>query len=106
MMQFELMPRDGRTSFYGKAIVNRYSIGMQVLKSYNTNVCYYNENTCEFVKTWGDYSATTLRHVNAFRENLGLRKINKKDWLGLPCGEDCELSAMIADYNANYKGGA
>lgn len=91
MTQFELMPHDGRKSFYGKAIVKRYSIGLQVLKSYGTCVCCYNENTGDFIRIYDDYSVTTLRHINAFRENVGLPRISKKEWLSLPCGKDNEL---------------
>ena len=53
------------------------------LQSYDTVVCYIVKKSGEFVRTWGDYSATTMKHINTFRESHGLKGLNKKQWLAL-----------------------
>ena len=35
---YELMPTNGRKSFYGKAIIKQFTGGSEVLQSYNTDV--------------------------------------------------------------------
>lgn len=52
------------------------------LQSYNTIVCAFNDST-GFTKLWDGYSATTQKHINAFREKFGLDRINKAQWLAL-----------------------
>lgn len=52
-------------SFYGKAHVITLDDGTRVLRSYATDVCYVTPSG-EFVRTWGGYSVTTMRHVNSF----------------------------------------
>lgn len=61
----ELIPTDGRKSFYGKAVVKSQG-DVLTLRSYSTNVCTYNTATGEFKRLWSGYSATSMRHVNAF----------------------------------------
>ena len=68
-----LLPRDGRKSFYGKAIVRTYDDGTDVLRSYSTDVISRKADGT-LVRHWGDWSATTGRHVAAF---CG---INKAAW--------------------------
>jgi len=69
-------------SFYGKAHVMR--LGSKYwLKSYDTVVCTYDEETCEFERTWSGYSVTTMRHVNAFCNLFGLPRMSKAEWLRL-----------------------
>ena len=51
-----------------------------VLRSYNTDVAYFDHDG-KFHKTWDDYSATTLKHVNLFREKRGLAPMNKREWI-------------------------
>lgn len=61
----ELVPVDGRKSFYGKANVLWYNTGKKVLLSYGTPVLERNPNG-HYVRLWGGWSATTGRHIKAF----------------------------------------
>ena len=74
-------------SFYGKAKVSicMDNAGKRVvyLLSYDTVVAMVRYD--HFYRLWSEWSATTAKHVNAFRAVFGLPKINKKDWLNLPC---------------------
>lgn len=75
---FELQPLyDGRKSFYGKALVERWDTenGMQlVLRSYGTVVAKVTPITstgtypaiCDVAVNMDELSATTLRHVKEF----------------------------------------
>lgn len=57
------------------------------LYSYETLVCVaiYNNGSWKFYRTWDEYSATTMKHVNIFRKRiLGCDPITKKQWLGMP----------------------
>lgn len=78
---FDLRPIDGRKSFYGKAKVLKRN-GCIYLMSYDTVVCCIDENGC-FNRIWHGYSATTMRHVNAFRVFYGLPTISKLEWMNL-----------------------
>ena len=75
---FDLLPCDSHKSFYGKAVVITEN-NSKFLRSYNTIVCHIDENN-NFVKDWNDYSATTMRHINSFREYYGFPKMSKKEW--------------------------
>lgn len=70
MKKYELIPNDGRKSFYGKAVVEIADDGTETLYSYNTAII---KRTAagELVKLWDGWSATTGRHINAF---CGLNK--------------------------------
>lgn len=72
-----LRPIDSRKSFYGKAIVKTIPGGV-VLQSYNTDVAACING--RFIRLWGDYSATTMRHVNAFAAYCGLKDVGGKKW--------------------------
>lgn len=50
---------------YNRAYV-RFRNGVWQLKSYDTIVFEYHPETGELVRTWGGYSATTLKHVQMF----------------------------------------
>lgn len=65
MRIFELEPKDGHKSFYKKAKVLEKEDGRRFLMSYKTPVCYLDKNN-QFVRLWNGYSATTMRHINAF----------------------------------------
>lgn len=65
MKRFELMPNDGRKSFYGKAVVEIANDGTETLYSYNTPIIKRLVSG-ELVKLWGGWSATTGRHIKAF----------------------------------------
>ena len=70
MRKYELIPNDGRKSFYGKAVVEVADDGSETLYSYGTPII---KKTAagELVKLWDGWSATTERHVKAF---CGLNK--------------------------------
>ena len=70
MNRFELMPNDGRKSFYGKAVVEIDNEGSETLYSYGTRIITKRTNG-EMVKHWDGWSATTGRHIKAF---CGLNK--------------------------------
>lgn len=65
MRVFDLVPVNGRKSFYGKAKVLQYEDGSEVLLSYNTEVMKRNPDG-SFVRLWSDWSATTGTHIRAF----------------------------------------
>lgn len=65
-------------SFYGKAKVVMDS-GKAYLQSYDTFVCCMDENN-QFHRLWSGWSATTARHINAFRNAYSLPAISKKEW--------------------------
>lgn len=54
-----------------------------VLISYNTIVCGWSKKD-GFVRYWGDWSSTTMRHINEFRKQLEYPSISKKAWENLP----------------------
>ena len=66
----ELIPTNGRKSFYGKAKVIETDNEIKLL-SYNTIVAEYNKDTNQY-KENGKYSQTTSAHINAFKKYLGI----------------------------------
>ena len=74
---YNLIPNDGRKSFYGKAQVYVLSNGNEILKSYDTFVAirYKSGNVA---RLWDGWSATTGRHIRAF---CGM---NKAEFTALP----------------------
>lgn len=70
MKRYELIPTNGRKSFYGKAIVEVAPDGSETLYSYNTPII---KKTAagELVKLWDGWTATTGTHIQAF---CGLNK--------------------------------
>ncbi|NMA26094.1 MAG: hypothetical protein GX936_10610 [Clostridiales bacterium] len=83
MKKYELVPTNGRKSFYGKAIVEVAPDGSETLYSYNTPIIKKTA-TGELVKLWDGWSATTGRHINAF---CGL---NKAEYMNLKAIEEAE----------------
>ena len=79
MEKYELIPTDGRKSFYGKAIVIEKDNGEKVLQSYNTEVCKITSDG-EFVRLWSGYSVTTMRHINSFLRLVGIAGGGKAWW--------------------------
>lgn len=71
-----LLPRYNK-SFYGKAVVRTYSDGVEVLRSYKTDVLSRKPDGT-LVRHWGDWSATTGRHIAAY---CG---VNKAAWDKMP----------------------
>lgn len=90
---YDLHPIDGRKSFYGKCKVIAYysdnGITSYELVSYTTIVCSYSVNG--FTKLWDGYSATTMRHINAFMAHLGYDYRGKAWWESLPIDETISL---------------
>lgn len=70
MKRYELIPTDGRNSFYGKAIVEIDAAGTETLYSYNTPIIKRTVSG-ELVKLWDGWTSTTGRHIKAF---CGLNK--------------------------------
>ena len=64
--------------FGGRALIIPVENGY-ILQSYYTKVAIFRNG--EFFKIWGGFSVTTLKHINAFREFLGLDTINKRTWI-------------------------
>ena len=71
MKTFELSPDRTRKSFYGKARVTEREDGAAVLRSYDTDVAWIDARGV-FHRAWSGYSATTMRHVNAFLSLSGI----------------------------------
>lgn len=61
---YELIPTDGRKSFYGKAKVIRYPNGDELLLSYDTAIAIKENGKVH--RLWDGWSATTGRHIKAF----------------------------------------
>lgn len=81
MKVFNLIPNDGRKSFYNKATVIKTDAAT-MLKSYDTIVCSFDNDG--FHRHWSGYSATTMRHINAFLDLIGINDGGKKFWDALP----------------------
>lgn len=62
MKIYDLIPTDGRKSFYGKAKVFIADDGTETLYSYNTPII---KRTAagELIRMWDGWSATTGRHI-------------------------------------------
>lgn len=68
-----------RKSFYHKCRILYTSEGQRYLQSYNTIVCYVDENR-KFHRVYPGYSATTMRHINAFLKATGIPGGGKAWW--------------------------
>nr|DAU60808.1 MAG TPA: hypothetical protein [Caudoviricetes sp.]DAV81555.1 MAG TPA: hypothetical protein [Caudoviricetes sp.] len=77
MKIYDLIPTDGRKSFYGKAKVFIEDDGTETLYSYNTPII---KRTAagELIRMWDGWSATTGRHITAF---CGM---HKAEYINLP----------------------
>lgn len=65
MKKYELIPTDGRKSFYGKAVVEVANDGTETLYSYNTPIIKRLVDG-SLVKLWSGWSVTPGRHIKAF----------------------------------------
>lgn len=82
-VHYELSPvADSRKSYYGKAIVVEWN-GERILVSYETPVCKI-DRAGRFVRLWGGYSATTMRHINSFNRLFGINQGGKAWWDAQP----------------------
>ncbi len=70
MKIYELIPQNGRKSFYRKAVVHIAEDGSETPYSYNTPIIKRTASG-ELVKLWDGWTATTGRHISAF---CGLNK--------------------------------
>lgn len=77
MKRYELIPTDGRKSFYGKAVVVEDNNGNETLYSYGTPIIK-RDTFGNLERLYGGWSATTGRHIKAF---CGL---NKAEFFALP----------------------
>lgn len=80
MKLFELPTISGR-SFSHKVIVIEKDNGDIELMSYYTIVCRIRNG--KFEKLWDGYSATTMRHINAFLAFYGIEGGGKAWWNSL-----------------------
>lgn len=89
----ELKPNDSHKSFYGKAKVV-WDLNGYTLVSYKTPVIRLD---CDgkVTKLWDDWTATTMRHINAFMDEYftrntrpGVRVGGKAWWDKLPMNKD------------------
>ena len=65
MKMYELMPDNGRKSFYGKAKVVVDDNGNETLYSYDTPIIKRDVNG-KLTKLWNGWSNTTGTHIKAF----------------------------------------
>ena len=84
MKVFELKPDDNHKSFYRKALVYVMDDGTKTLRSYQTAVCRVTPDGV-FHRMWDGYSATTMRHINAFLKLYGIPGGGKAWWDNLEC---------------------
>lgn len=103
MRIFKLDPTNHQKSFYGKATVYEYADGARVLVSYSTRVAEIATDGT-FHRLWNAYSATTMKHINAFLDRYGVDGGGKKWWDSLPIERDNTLAHEIADYNDGIAG--
>ncbi len=80
MTMFNLEPMVGHNkSFYGKAKIYDCGNGLYALLSYDTTVAMGKMDGTIY-RTWGGYSATTMRHIQSFAAFLGTAVGGKRDW--------------------------
>lgn len=106
MNKTELKVIYGRNkSFYKKAWVIEHENGTKELLSYKTKVALISKNGT-FRRLWDGWSDTTSRHVNEFREQNGMTKLTKKEWMALPVeGQNIRkrLDVWLIDGNGDIK---
>ena len=81
-------------SYYGKAVIVDDGDGEKKLRSYETVVCKIDKDG-NFVRLWGGYSVTTMKHVNDFRRLYGLSALSKKEWEALPCDNEKRYTIVV-----------
>lgn len=66
-------------------IITGLNCTVYTLVSYDTEVCYIvgTFDGWYFERIWDGWTPTTMKHVNAFREQFGFPRMNKYDWLML-----------------------
>lgn len=96
-MRVENLTAKRQKSYYGKAKVIFADDGAIMLKSYDTIVAKIENGI--FVKMWGGYSATTMKHINDFCDMFNINGGGKKWWDNLPCQCDTCNRYRIVLYN-------
>lgn len=87
MKEIELIPRNGRKSFYGKAFVKFNSTDDAILESYRTEICQIvNGQLVKLFDGENFDSNTTMSHIYSFCELMGVPKITIKKWREMPKG--------------------
>lgn len=81
MRRYELIPKDGRKSFYHKAIVEIENDGTETLFSYGTKIISRGAKG-KLTRFYDGWTATTGRHIKSF---CG---INKAEFLELPVSRE------------------
>lgn len=76
-----LNPVDSRKSFYCKAYAEREGDGVVVCYSYDTPVAACVDG--KIYRLWYGYSATTMRHVDAFADYFAGVRMGKREWNAL-----------------------
>lgn len=82
LLTVDLIPADRHKSFYGKAKAVQLDDGTILCQSYGTFVGRLENG--RFIRTWSGYSATTMRHINAFLRTFGIPGGGKAWWDSLP----------------------
>lgn len=93
VVTINLIPSDGRKSFGNKCRVELDGLTARLF-SYNTLMCSFDGMKGLFTKLDNFYSATTIRHINAFLDfcysNMAgyapgeWREMHKQEWLAIP----------------------
>ena len=84
-------------SFYGKAIVTEYSNRLSILTSYKTEVAMIKNGI--FYRLWNGYSVTTQNHINEYRQQNGMEKLSKAEWLSIPVNTENPVIDIIQAIN-------
>lgn len=79
---YDLSPSNQK-SYYGKAKIIKDENGKIFLQSYDTLVCYI-DNDGKVKRIWDGYSSTTMKHINDFLRLFDLPGGGKKWWNLLP----------------------
>ena len=66
--------------FGGRALIIPTETGY-ILQSYYTEVAEIRNG--DFLKLWDGFSVTTLKHINIFRQFLGMNTLSKREWIEL-----------------------
>lgn len=84
-------------SFYGKAIVTEYNNRFSILTSYTTEVAMIKNGI--FYRLWNGYSVTTQNHINEYRQQNGMEKLSKSEWLSIPVNTENPIIDIIQAIN-------
>lgn len=86
MKIFELIPTNGRKSFYGKAKAIETDDGEKILLSYDTQVLKI-DNNGDIFRLWTGETKTTINHANAFLKLYGVNGAGLAFWRTIPTAQ-------------------